>query len=79
MPSHLGNEIIDTKNGELPPPIPLKIYAKIIPNINPAITPNVFVLLVKIPTANTPANGTPTRPVINKNKSHRSFESEAIK
>ena len=50
-----------------------------IPNINPQITPNVFVRLVKIPTANTPANGTPNNPVTNKNKSHKSFELEAIK
>lgn len=69
---------MDTKNGQLPPPIPLKIYAKIIPNAKPHITPRVFVRFVKIPTANTTANGTPTRPVINRNKSHKSLESEAI-
>lgn len=55
------------------------MYAKMIPKINPQITPNVFVRFVKIPTANTPANGTPNNPVTNKNKSHKSFEFEAIK
>ncbi len=50
-----------------------------IPNINPQITPNGILRLVKIPTANTPANGTPNNPVTNKNKSHKSFELEAIK
>src|SRR5699024_403896 len=50
-----------------------------IPKINPISTPNVFVRRVNIPTANTPANGTPTNPVINKKRSQRSLESAAIR
>src|SRR5699024_9590969 len=50
-----------------------------IPNINPIKTPNVFVRRVNMPTANTPANGTPTNPVISKNKYQRSLEADAIK
>lgn len=51
----------------------------ITPATNPTKTPNVLARFVKIPTAKIPANGTPNNPVINKNKSHKLFESAAIK
>ena len=49
------------------------------PQINPQITPNVFVRFVNIPTAKIPASGTPTRPVTSKNKSHKPLELEMIR
>ena len=58
--------------------LPIK-YEAIAATIKPIITPIEFAFLVKIPTANTPAIGTPNSPVTNRNRSHVSLVSWLIK